>query len=165
MIWDEGNIDIDPLFLSLYEGDFDLTPDSPCIDAGIAFFIHEEDTLVNMSEDEYYDEAPDIGIHESNFNSVQPESGNPPNAFFLSNIYPNPFNSSVTITFGLSRAGQTSLHIYNLAGQRMKTLFEGHRQVGIYSQNLDARGLPSGLYFVRLKASDQVITQKVMLIR
>jgi hypothetical protein len=45
------------------------------------------------------------------------------------------------------------------------TLFDDYRKPGIHTANLTASDLPSGLYFVRLNASDQVFTQKVMLIR
>ncbi|NQU05351.1 MAG: T9SS type A sorting domain-containing protein, partial [Calditrichaeota bacterium] len=41
----------------------------------------------------------------------------------------------------------------------------GYLQPGFHYTILNAADLPSGLYFVRLKASDKVFTQKVMLIR
>jgi len=47
--WLEGNIDADPRFTE----DFTLSEGSPCINAGTAFFVWEEDTLVDMPEDEY----------------------------------------------------------------------------------------------------------------
>jgi len=66
--WDgEGNIDLDPLFTDPENGDYTLQPNSPCIDAGTAFFVFEGDTLVNMSEDEYYGTAPDMGAFEFGF--------------------------------------------------------------------------------------------------
>jgi len=58
-----------------------------------------------------------------------------------------------------------SLKVYNPLGQQIVTLFEGHKQAGTYSANLTAENMPSGLYFIRLRAFDQVFTQKVMLIR
>ena len=88
-----------------------------------------------------------------------------PSEFTLYPTFPNPFNNSTTITYSLPHPGNVSLQVYNLSGQRITTLFEGFKQAGIYTSNLTADNLPSGLYFVRLKASDQVFTQKVMLIR
>ena len=58
------NIYCDPLFANSAIFDFRLQRDSPCIDAGTAFFVFEGDTLVNMSEDEYIGIAPDIGAFE-----------------------------------------------------------------------------------------------------
>ncbi|NQT33959.1 T9SS type A sorting domain-containing protein [bacterium] len=85
--------------------------------------------------------------------------------FELHEPYPNPFNSMTTISYCLPYPGFVSLQVYNLSGQRITTLFEGCKQSGIHTTTLTANNLPSGLYFVRLKASDQVFTQKIMLIR
>ncbi len=88
-----------------------------------------------------------------------------PGIIQLNPAYPNPFNSMTTITFGLQHHGQISLQLYNPLGQRISTLYKGYGQAGLYSTNLNAKKLPSGLYFVKLKTSDQVFTQKIMLIR
>ena len=88
-----------------------------------------------------------------------------PTDFTLLTAYPNPFNSTTTIRYGLPYLTNVSLQVYNPLGQRITTLFEGHKQPGIHTTDLTANDLPSGLYLVRLKASDQMFTQKVMLIR
>jgi len=88
-----------------------------------------------------------------------------PTEFNISGIYPNPFNSTTTIRYSLPIPTHVSLEVYNLTGQQITTMFEGYLQAGFHSTNLIANNLPSGLYFVRLKASEQVVTQKVMLIR
>ena len=62
--WLDGNIDLDPLFLEPDSSDFSLSGDSPCIDAGTAFFAWEGDTLVNMAPEDYVGEAPDMGAFE-----------------------------------------------------------------------------------------------------
>ena len=63
----EGNIDADPMFGDLANGDYTLQEGSPCIDAGTAFYVWEGDTLVNMTVDEYIGSAPDMGVFESGF--------------------------------------------------------------------------------------------------
>ena len=83
----------------------------------------------------------------------------------LVSAYPNPFNSTTSISYGITQSGDVSLKVYNLSGQQISTLFEGHRKAGTYSANLTADNLPSGLYLVKLEASDEVAMQKVMLIR
>ncbi len=88
-----------------------------------------------------------------------------PSSFILFPAYPNPFNSVTTIRYGLPYPGNVSLQVYNPFGQRIGTLFEGYRQSGIHTTTMPATNLPSGLYFVRLKASDQMFTQKIMLVR
>lgn len=88
-----------------------------------------------------------------------------PDNYYLSSAYPNPFNSSTKINYGLPNSGQVSLNVVNLLGQQITTLFEGNQQAGIHTATFTANNMPSGLYFIRLEASDQVISQKVMLIR
>jgi len=88
-----------------------------------------------------------------------------PSCFVLQPAYPNPFNSTTTIKYNLPYQSNMSLKVYNTKGQQITTLFEGHEQPGIHTTTLTANNLPTGLYFLRLKASDQVFTQKVMLIR
>ena len=88
-----------------------------------------------------------------------------PDKFELSSVYPNPFNSTTSIKYGLPYPSHISLEIYNPSGQRITTLFEGYKQAGFHTSSLIATDLPSGLYFVRLEAAGQVFTQKAMLIR
>jgi len=88
-----------------------------------------------------------------------------PSKLYLDLSYPNPFNSSATIRYGLLCPGHVTLRIYNLLGQQVGTLFEGYQHPGFHTTTLKAGELPSGLYLVRLNANNEVFTQKVMLIR
>jgi len=88
-----------------------------------------------------------------------------PNNYYLSSAYPTIFNSTSTISYGLPSPSNVSLQVYNLAGQQITSLFEGPKQPGVHTTTLNASNLTTGLYFVRLKASDQAFTQKIMLIR
>jgi len=96
---------------------------------------------------------------------VEDDVSHSPTAFVLYQSYPNPFNATTTIRYGLPYPGNVSLQVYNTLGQQITTLFQGYRQAGFHSATLSADDLASGLYFVRLEASGKVATQKVMLIR
>jgi len=85
--------------------------------------------------------------------------------FSILSSYPNPFNSTTIVTYGLPMGGIVSLQVYNPLGEHVSTLYEGFQPAGVYSTSLVANNLPTGLYFVRMEASEQVFTQKVMLIR
>ncbi|MCF7811706.1 T9SS type A sorting domain-containing protein [bacterium] len=88
-----------------------------------------------------------------------------PFEFRLYPAYPNPFNSSTTIRYSLPMPSHVSLEVYNALGQRMTTLFNGNQTAGFHTCTLAENDLPSGLYFVRLNASAEVTTQKIMLIK
>jgi len=85
--------------------------------------------------------------------------------FALSPAFPNPFNSTTSIRYSLPLPTHASLVVYNTLGQRLRTIFEGYKHPGFHTANLKADNLPSGLYFVRLEASGQLSSQKVMLVR
>ena len=88
-----------------------------------------------------------------------------PEKISLLPVYPNPFNSTTTIKYSLPFLIYVSLCVYDPLGRQIGTLFEGYRQPGIHSTNLNAADLPSGLYFVKLNAGGQAFTQKVMLVK
>jgi len=88
-----------------------------------------------------------------------------PTDFAITSVYPNPFNSMTRITYNLPHPSPVSLQLFDLTGRRVKTLFEDYQHPGIHTTILTANDLPSGLYFIRLNANDEVFTQKIMLIR
>ena len=81
-----------------------------------------------------------------------------PSRFALEQNYPNPFNPSTTIGFTMPAAGSATLKVYNLIGQEIATLVNGQvaggaNQVVWSGKDAAGRGMPSGLYFYRLKAT------------
>lgn len=82
-----------------------------------------------------------------------------PTMFSLSQNYPNPFNPTTTIECQLPVQGQsasavyqTSLRLYNIHGQLVRTIDNGSHGPGIYRFVLDANSLASGVYFYRFNA-------------
>ena len=57
------------------------------------------------------------------------------------------------------------LEIYNVMGELITALVDEARQAGYYSEQFDATGLASGLYFYRLQAGDFVDTKKLLLLK
>lgn len=91
-------------------------------------------------------------------------------AFGLDAPYPNPFNSEVVIGFSLPQATGASVAIYNMAGQKMRTIEAGYMESGSYRfvwDGLNDRGhsVATGIYFVRLQAGIQSRVQKITLLR
>jgi len=93
-----------------------------------------------------------------------------PSRFTLAQNYPNPFNPSTVINYQVPNTAFVSLRIYNLLGQRMRTLFEGVRASGSYSTQWDGRNdrgqqVAGGVYFLRLKTGNLGLSRKMLLLR
>ena len=93
------------------------------------------------------------------------EGGALPEAFALDQNYPNPFNPSTTIAFSLPRASDVSLKVFNLLGQEVATLINGHRTAGSHEVKFNAAGLSSGVYFYKLVSGDFTQVKKMSLVR
>ena len=101
---------------------------------------------------------------------VETQAGAAPGAFVLDQNCPNPFNPATTIRFALPVADEAVLNVYNVAGQRVATLTEGHHEAGAYVLRWDGRddagrALASGVYLYRLVAGERVQTRKLLLLR
>ena len=83
--------------------------------------------------------------------------------------YPNPFNSQTRIPISVG-AGHVSLSIFNLRGQKIRTLANEWYQTGLYEFIWDGRDdkgseLPSGIYLIRLENGSQTLTQRMELLQ
>ncbi|MEW6104365.1 MAG: T9SS type A sorting domain-containing protein, partial [bacterium] len=78
--------------------------------------------------------------------------------------YPNPANNACYIPFKLAKDANVSLEIYNILGQKVRTIELGQKPKGSYTQkdraiffdlkNNAGQNLSSGLYFYKIKADD-----------
>ncbi len=83
---------------------------------------------------------------------------------------PNPFNPNTIIEFTLHKRSHVSLEIFNILGQRVKTLIEENRPAGTYSiiwdgKDQDGDETASGVYFYRIKAGDFCESKKMLLLK
>ncbi len=85
--------------------------------------------------------------------------------YSLSNNYPNPFNPTTIIQFSIKKAGNTTLDVYNILGQKVKTLVNRNLTPGKYTTNFNASNLTSGIYFYLLQSNDYREIKKMMLIK
>ena len=88
-----------------------------------------------------------------------------PNATTLSFNYPNPFNPSTTFDLHLQHAGFVSVRVYTVGGDEVARLVEANLNPGIHRLRWNAEGLSSGVYLCRLRAANQTVTRKVLLVR
>jgi hypothetical protein len=88
-----------------------------------------------------------------------------PSDYTLHQNYPNPFNPVTIINYSLPLKSQVELVIYNTLGEKVKQLVNEEKEAGSYTVQLEAKGLPSGIYFYKIRAGDFVETKKMILLR
>ncbi len=163
--WLEYNIDDDPLFINADDGAFYLSAGSPCVDVGTAFYVWNNDTLVNYSEDDYMGNAPDMGVYESEYTEVEDIRNAQPSSYMLLGAFPNPFNSTVMIEFYTLEKSDYILSIFNISGRKIARLSQGRHTGGYKTITWNATALPSGFYLVRLEYGLITDTKKILLLK
>ncbi len=98
--------------------------------------------------DLYFD---NISLIETCVSGTDPVS-TPNIDFSLGQNYPNPFNPSTTLNYNIPSESLVSVIIYNLLGEKVKTLRNGIASPGSYSIRFDASDLASGIYICNMKA-------------
>jgi hypothetical protein len=88
-----------------------------------------------------------------------------PQQYLLSQNYPNPFNASTTIKFGLPKASQVNLSVFDMVGRKVSVSVNEKKDVGVHDVKFDASTLESGVYFYRLQAGDITQTKRRLLLR
>ena len=88
----------------------------------------------------------------------------------LAGAYPNPFESSTTISFRLAQAGQVSLAVYGVDGRKVRTLASGRWEAGVHpvrwdGRDGDGRSTAAGIYFVRLTTAQGSFTRRIASLR
>ncbi len=93
-----------------------------------------------------------------------------PLTFDVGDNYPNPFNPTTTIEYNVPRSADVKLVIYNLLGQRVRTLVKERTEPGQYrvkwdGLNDDGYGVASGIYLYRFEAADFTKVKKMILLK
>jgi hypothetical protein len=93
-----------------------------------------------------------------------------PSACELLDNYPNPFNMETIISYVLSKDASVELTIYNILGEKVKTLVDEHQAAGLKKirwDGKDNRGneVTTGVYFYRIKADAEVYAKKMLLLK
>lgn len=84
--------------------------------------------------------------------------------------YPNPFNNGTILKYQISERSHLNMTIYNSLGQKVKELVNGIHDRGIFEtywngEDNDNRQLASGIYYLRLKSSNHILTKKMLLLK
>ncbi len=98
-------------------------------------------------------------------NSAITADGTLPDDVELLPNYPNPFNPTTDISFGLPRAGHVKIEIFNIMGQRHGTLVDTELPAGYHTYTWDGSRAASGVYLCRLVTEDKVLTRRMLLVK
>ncbi|MBN2356152.1 T9SS type A sorting domain-containing protein, partial [candidate division KSB1 bacterium] len=101
---------------------------------------------------------------------VQVSESDQPTQFRLYQNYPNPFNPTTTIQYALPGDAQVKLVIFNVLGQKVKTLVDQKQKAGYQTVNWDGRDesgniVGSGIYLFHIEAGEFATTRKMMMLK
>jgi fibronectin-binding autotransporter adhesin len=93
-----------------------------------------------------------------------------PSEFALSQNYPNPFNPTTSIKFAIPENANVQLNVYNMLGQKVRTIMDGMQDAGYYTVNWDGTNdlgskVSSGIYIYRISAGKYNATMKMNLLK
>jgi hypothetical protein len=174
----EGNINEDPRFIDPANGNFCLDScNSPCAGAGIdSLFIDNygwcyapQHDIRNVPRPLPEFTMPDMGAYEVDY-CVGVEELQVADCRLQ--VFPNPVSGIAFIKYQLpveSRQSAVGSHvemaIYNIAGEKIRTLVDEEQASGENTFCFDASPLPDGIYFVRLQAGNALVTKKSVVMR
>ncbi len=153
-----------------------VNPYAGWVDAGTPMQIHASmQNNYSQYNDTYLQlyaafESLDIPVQFGSSLNTGHESSTMPNKFILHQNYPNPFNPSTIITFEIPNDEFVELNIFNLAGQKIKTILQGNKFQGIHKAQWNGfsdngRPMPAGLYFYEIKTKKFRNTKKMILLK
>ncbi|KPK99737.1 MAG: hypothetical protein AMJ91_06530 [candidate division Zixibacteria bacterium SM23_73_3] len=137
----------------------------PCFIVALAGYVYAaKPFLIGNFDDLYFDGYCFTEVEEEG------EPGALPSEFSLHNNYPNPFNPETVIGYSIPRACHVRLEIFNVLGQKIRTLVDeeqtaGKNEVMWDGEDESGNQVASGVYFYKLEAKDFTQTKKMVLIR
>ncbi len=78
------------------------------------------------------------------------------------NVFPNPVNGNATIEFSIYDDSDVSISLYDVIGKNVMNIYEGRLQNGPNKVNMNTSDINKGVYFVRVKAGNSIVTKKVI---
>jgi hypothetical protein len=125
---------------------------------------------VKTSPEDRFEVAMEVIAWMQNPVRLDVSQGEVPRAYKLAQNVPNPFNPSTSVTFAMKDKGVVTLKIYNVAGQLVRTLMNGTKDVGSYTVTWDGKNdrggaVASGVYFYKMETKDFSQTKKMVMLR
>jgi alpha-amylase len=87
------------------------------------------------------------------------------NDIYISENYPNPFNSQTKVNIHLTRETNLEIKIFDLLGKEISTIINSKFKEGSYSFTIDGSNLSSGIYLLRVKTNEKTQMKKIIFIK
>jgi hypothetical protein len=87
------------------------------------------------------------------------------NSYLLEQNFPNPFNPTTTIGYGVKEKSSVKITVLNAIGEEVALLVNEEKESGYHTIEFNAANFPSGVYFYQLKAGDFVELKKMVLMK
>ena len=88
-----------------------------------------------------------------------------PDRYELYQNYPNPFNPVTNIKFSLPEAAKVKVDVFNIIGEKVRTLIEQNMKAGFHNITFNAENLSSGTYIYRLQTENFTQIKKMLLLK
>jgi len=85
--------------------------------------------------------------------------------FALLNCYPNPFNSSTTISYSLPAPGRYAIDVVDLQGRLVTRLSDGWKEAGSYREVFEGGQINSGTYYLNLRLGNESQIKPILLVK
>lgn len=145
VIWGDGNLGMNPIFIDADNRDYHLNERSPCINSGDPDSPEDPDGS-----------RADMGAFHFNQNSVYLDPAEfMPFDLIISEVYPNPFNSVCYVDYHQNIPGNTEVRVTNMLGQTEKVILLGFIKRGKNSFQFDLSNHSTGTYLLQLKSGNK----------
>jgi hypothetical protein len=88
-----------------------------------------------------------------------------PSEYNLAQNFPNPFNPTTVISYGIPNDAYIDITVYDLLGKKVSSLVNEFKPAGSYNVTFNAANLPSGTYIYTIKAGSYVSSKKMVLMK
>jgi hypothetical protein len=163
----------------IFPGWLSITPTTGTIPAGSSEDISVTFDATGLSDGDY---NADIIISNNDPNNPEitipaylyvtagsgindPYAGLIPKEYVLFQNFPNPFNPITHIRFGLPKAGDVKIELFNILGKCVATLINERKPAGYHVIHINASEFASGLYFYQIKVGDFHKVRKMLFLK
>jgi hypothetical protein len=85
--------------------------------------------------------------------------------FTFFEIFPNPASTNASVNYSLLTASRVSIEVYDVLGKKLQQVVSEKEEAGEHHTSIATEKMPVGIYFLQIRANDQVESRKLILLR